>query len=156
MYETPKFCDVLLVEDNPADARLTIEALSEGRVLNHLHHVTDGVEALQFLRREPPWTEAPTPDVILLDLNMPRKDGREVLSELKADPALRLIPVVVLTTSEAESDILRSYELHANCYVTKPVDLDKFIEIVRTIEAFWLAIVKLPRHHEVLAGSAAA
>jgi CheY-like chemotaxis protein len=156
MYETPKFCEVLLVEDNPADARLTIEALSEGRVLNHLHHVKDGVEALQFLRREAPWTQAPTPDVILLDLNMPRKDGREVLSELKADPVLRLIPVVVLTTSEAESDILRSYELHANCYVTKPVDLDKFIEIVRTIEAFWLAIVKLPRQHEVHAGSAAA
>jgi CheY-like chemotaxis protein len=156
MYETPKFCDVLLVEDNPADARLTIEALREGKVLSHLHHVKDGVEALQFLRREGPWTEAPMPDVILLDLNLPRKDGREVLCELKADPVLRLIPVVVLTTSEAESDILKSYQLHANCYVTKPVDLDKFIEIVRTIEAFWLAIVKLPRQHEALAGSAAA
>ena len=156
MLEAGRLCEVLLVEDNPADARLTIEALREGRMLNRLHHVKDGIEALQFLRREGQWTDAPTPDVILLDLNLPRKDGREVLLELKADSALRLIPVVVLTTSEAESDIVRSYELHANCYVTKPVDLDKFIEIVRTIEAFWLAIVKLPRQHEVITGSAAA
>jgi CheY-like chemotaxis protein len=143
-YGTPHVCEVLLVEDNPADARLTQEALRESKMLNRLHHVKDGIEALQFLRREGPYHDAPTPQVILLDLNLPRKDGRQVLSEMKQDPELRLIPVVVLTTSEAERDILKSYELHANCYITKPVDLDKFINIVRTIEAFWLAIVTLP------------
>lgn len=139
-----RVCEILLVEDNPADARLTREALSEGRMLNRLHHVKDGIEALQFLRGEDAFADAPTPDVILLDLNLPRKDGRQVLSEMKQDPRLRTIPVVVLTTSEAESDILRSYELHANCYITKPVELDKFITIVQSIESFWLAIVKLP------------
>jgi len=143
-YLTPRVCEVLLVEDNPADARLTREALGESKMLNKLHHVKDGIEALQFLRREGAYPDAPTPDVILLDLNLPRKDGRQVLSEMKQDPELRLIPVVVLTTSEAERDILKSYELHANCYITKPVDLDKFIYIVRTIEAFWLAVVTLP------------
>jgi CheY-like chemotaxis protein len=143
-FGTPRVCEVLLVEDNPADARLTQEALRDSKMLTKLHHVQDGVEALQFLRREGPYHDAPTPDVMLLDLNLPRKDGREVLSEMKEDAFLRLIPVVVLTTSEAERDILKSYELHANCYITKPVDLDKFIYIIQTIEAFWLAIVTLP------------
>ena len=146
MFDAPAntVCEVLLVEDNPADARLTREALREGTMLNNLHHVKDGVEALQFLRREGAYENAPTPDVVILDLNMPRKNGRQVLAEMKADAQLRLIPVVVLTTSEAETDIRQSYELNANCYIAKPVDLDKFINIVRTIEAFWLAIVKLP------------
>jgi two-component system, chemotaxis family, response regulator Rcp1 len=136
--------EILLVEDNPGDARLTIEALREGKIRNNLHHAKDGVEALEFLRREGAHAGAPSPDIILLDLNLPRKDGREVLAELKEDPRLRLIPVVVLTTSEAEQDIVRTYQLHANCYITKPVDLDKFITIVRAIEDFWLAIVRLP------------
>jgi two-component system, chemotaxis family, response regulator Rcp1 len=140
----PRVCEILLVEDNPADARLTREALSESQMLNRLHHVKDGIEALQFLRREEAFPDAPTPDVMLLDLNLPRKDGRQVLSEMKQDPRLRMIPVVILTTSEAESDIVKSYELHANCYITKPVDLEKFINIVRSIESFWLAIVTLP------------
>jgi CheY-like chemotaxis protein len=146
MFDAPvaTVCEVLLVEDNPADARLTQEALREGTMRNNLHHVKDGVEALLFLRREGPYENAPMPNVVILDLNMPRKDGRQVLAEMKQDAQLRLIPVVVLTTSEAESDILESYQLNANCYITKPVDLDKFINIVRTIEAFWLAIVKLP------------
>jgi two-component system, chemotaxis family, response regulator Rcp1 len=137
--------EILLVEDNPGDARLTLEALKEGKIRNNLHHVVDGVEALAFLRREGRYAgKVPAPDIVLLDLNLPKKDGRQVLSEMKADEALKLIPVVVLTTSEAEQDILRSYELHANCYVTKPVDLEKFISIVRAIEDFWLAVVKLP------------
>jgi two-component system, chemotaxis family, response regulator Rcp1 len=136
--------EILLIEENPGDARLTEEALREGRVSNRLSHVIDGVEAMAFVRREPPFADAPRPDLILLDLNLPRKDGREVLAELKADPRLRLIPVVVLTTSEAEQDILRAYELHGNCYITKPVDLEKFLHIVRAVENFWLAVVKLP------------
>jgi CheY-like chemotaxis protein len=136
--------EILLVEDNPADARLTREALKDSRVLNRLHHVKDGVEALAFLERRPPHKSAPVPDVILLDLNLPRKDGRELLEEVKGNPLLRRIPVVVLTTSEAEQDIQRSYDLHANCYLTKPVDLNKFMAIVRTFEEFWLTIVKLP------------
>jgi CheY-like chemotaxis protein len=136
--------EILLVEDNPGDARLTQEALKEGKIRNNLHHAKDGVEALHFLRREGPHANAPTPDIVLLDLNLPKKDGRQVLAEMKADEALKTIPVVVLTTSEAEQDILRSYALHANCYVTKPVDLEKFISIVRAIESFWLAVVKLP------------
>jgi CheY-like chemotaxis protein len=136
--------EILLVEDNLGDARLTEEALKEGKIRNNLHHVKDGVEALAFLRRQGGYAGAPTPDIVLLDLNLPKKDGRQVLAEMKADEALKTIPVVVLTTSEAEQDILRSYELHANCYVTKPVDLEKFISIVRAIEDFWLAVVKLP------------
>jgi two-component system, chemotaxis family, response regulator Rcp1 len=143
--------EILLVEDNPGDARLTQEALREGKIRNNLHHAKDGVEALAFLRREGNYANAPTPDLILLDLNLPRKDGRQVLSEMKEDPRLRVIPVVVLTTSEAEKDIVKSYELHANCYITKPVDLEKFIEIVRAIESFWLAVVTLPSHHPQLA-----
>src|SRR5690606_6600905 len=136
--------EILLVEDNPGDVRLTREALREGKVRNNLHVASDGVEALKFLRREEPYAEAVRPDLILLDLNLPRKDGREVLEEVKADPALRHIPVVVLTSSQAEQDILRAYDLHANCYVTKPVDLDQFIHVVRSIEDFWFTIVKLP------------
>jgi len=136
--------EILLVEDSPADVDLTREALEDAKVRNHLSVVADGVEALAFLRREGRYADAPRPDLILLDLNLPKKDGREVLAEIKADPALRRIPVVVLTTSEAEQDILRSYDLHANCYITKPVDLEAFIEVVRSIEGFWLAIVRLP------------
>jgi chemotaxis family two-component system response regulator Rcp1 len=137
--------DILMVEDNPGDARLTREALKESKVCNNLHHVSDGVEAMAFLRKEGEFGNAPTPDIILLDLNLPRKDGRQVLAELKAIPHLKHIPVVVLTTSEAEQDIVKSYELHANCYITKPVDLDKFVDIIRGIENFWLSIVKLPQ-----------
>lgn len=136
--------EILLVEDNPGDARLTREALDEGRLLNNLHHVKDGVEALAFLKREAGHKEAPTPDLMLLDLNLPRKDGREVLAEIKQDPRFKKIPVVVLTSSEAEQDILRSYELHANCYITKPVEFEKFLNIVRLIEDFWLQVVTLP------------
>jgi chemotaxis family two-component system response regulator Rcp1 len=144
MFGRSRPVEILLVEDNPGDARLTEEALKEGKIRNNLHHAKDGVEALAFLRREGVHAGAPTPDIVLLDLNLPKKDGRQVLAEMKADAALKTIPVVVLTTSEAEQDILRSYALHANCYVTKPVDLEKFISIVRAIEDFWLAVVKLP------------
>jgi CheY-like chemotaxis protein len=136
--------EILLVEDNPGDARLTQEALDEGRLLNNLHHVKDGVEALTFLKREAEYKNAPTPDLMLLDLNLPRKDGREVLAEIKQDPRFKKIPVVVLTSSEAEQDILRSYELHANCYITKPVEFEKFLSIIRLIEDFWLQVVTLP------------
>jgi two-component system, chemotaxis family, response regulator Rcp1 len=137
--------EILLVEDNPGDVRLTIEALKEAKVRNHLSVAKDGVEALAFLRRKGSYTDAVRPDLILLDLNLPRKDGREVLAEIKADASLRAIPVVILTTSRAEQDVLRSYELHANCYITKPVDLDQFITVVKSIESFWLTIVTLPR-----------
>jgi chemotaxis family two-component system response regulator Rcp1 len=141
---TQQGIEVLLVEDNPGDVRLTKEALKEAKVRNNLHVVEDGVAALRFLRREGEYNSAPRPDLILLDLNLPKKDGREVLEEIKADNALKTIPVVVLTTSHAEEDIVRSYNLHANCYVTKPVDLDQFIRIVKSIEDFWLTIVRLP------------
>ena len=137
--------EILLIEDNPGDVRLTKEVLMEGKVRNHLQVVGDGVEAMAFLRRENNYAEAPRPDLILLDLNLPKKDGREVLQEIKADHQLRRIPVVVLTTSAADEDILRSYELRANCYITKPVDLNQFIRVVRTIETFWLTIVSLPK-----------
>lgn len=136
--------EVLLVEDNPGDVRLTQEAFNEGKVRNNLHVVHDGVEALEFLRQLGNYSSAPTPDLVLLDLNLPKKDGRQVLGEMKSDPLLRRIPVVVLTTSQAETDILHSYDLHANCYISKPVDLEQFIDIVNTIEDFWLTIVKLP------------
>jgi two-component system, chemotaxis family, response regulator Rcp1 len=136
--------EILLVEDNLGDVRLTKEALKEGKVYNNLHWAKDGVEALEFLRREGPHKDAPRPDIILLDLNLPKKDGREVLSVIKNDQQLKHIPVVVLTTSKAEEDVLRSYELHANCYVTKPVDLDKFIVVVQSIDRFWLTVVTLP------------
>jgi chemotaxis family two-component system response regulator Rcp1 len=136
--------DILLVEDTPGDVRLTKEALKDAKVLNTLHVVEDGVEAMDFLRQRGKYADAPRPDMILLDLNLPRKDGREVLAEIKADENLMRVPVVVLTTSEAEEDILRSYELHANAYVKKPVDLDQFLGVIRSLENFWLAVVSLP------------
>jgi CheY-like chemotaxis protein len=136
--------EILIVEDSPSDAQLTVEALQAAKVANRLSHVEDGVEALRFLRREGPYADAPRPDLILLDLNLPRKDGREVLEELKRDSSLKVIPVVVLTTSRSEQDVLRSYQLHANCYITKPVDFTQFLEVVKTIEHFWLTVVTLP------------
>jgi len=136
--------EILLVEDNPGDERLTREALKEGKVYSNLHWVKDGVEAMAFLRREGKYAGVPRPDIVLLDLNLPRKDGREVLQEVKTDEDLKRIPVVVLTTSKAEEDVLRTYNLHANCYVTKPVDLEKFIVVVKSIDVFWLTIVTLP------------
>lgn len=136
--------DVLLVEDDDGDVLMTREAFEHHKIRNKLHVVQDGEEALQFLRREGPYADAPRPGLILLDLNLPRRDGREVLAELKADPELRVIPVVVLTTSEAEEDILRSYSLHANAYVSKPVDFDRFIDVIRQIDDFFVTVVKLP------------
>jgi two-component system, chemotaxis family, response regulator Rcp1 len=136
--------EILLVEDNPADVRLTREALTEGKVHNNLQVVSDGVTALEFLRRQGRHAGAPRPDLILLDLNLPKKNGREILAEIKQDEDLRRIPVVVLTTSEDEEDILRSYQLHANCYITKPVGLEQFLAVVRQIDSFWLEVVKLP------------
>ncbi len=136
--------EVLLVEDNPADVRLTEEAFKEGRVVNHLSVVSDGVEATEFLHRTGKYTAAPRPDLILLDLNLPRKSGREVLQEVKADPLLRRIPVMILTTSNAAQDLHRAYNLHANCYIAKPVDFDQFLSVVRAIEHFWFNIVTLP------------
>ena len=136
--------EILLVEDNPGDVRLTVESLNEGKVRNNLHVAKDGVEALSFLRRQGEHADAVRPDLILLDLNLPRKDGREVLADIKADPDLKTIPVVVLTTSRAEQDVLHSYELQANCYITKPVDLEQFIHVVKSIEDFWLTVVTLP------------
>ena len=135
---------ILMVEDNPGDVRLTVEALKEGKVRNILHTVEDGEEAMKFLRRQDPYTKSPKPDLVLLDLNLPKKNGREVLAEIKEDPNLRRIPVVILTVSEAEQDIIKSYNLHANCYITKPVNLDQFIKVVRSIEDFWLTVVLLP------------
>jgi CheY-like chemotaxis protein len=136
--------EILLVEDNPGDERLTREALKEGKVYSNLHWAKDGVEAMEFLRRQGKYAEAPRPDIILLDLNLPKKDGREVLQDIKNDSELKRIPVVVLTTSKAEEDVLRTYNLHANCYVTKPVDLEKFIVVVKSIDRFWLTVVTLP------------
>jgi CheY-like chemotaxis protein len=136
---TPKLVEILLIEDSPGDVRLTREALKDARV------VSDGEQALAYLHRAHPFENAARPDLILLDLNLPKVDGREVLAAIKTDPSLQLIPVVVLTTSRAEEDVLKSYSLHANCFITKPVELDKFIEVVRSIEGFWLAIVHLPR-----------
>jgi len=138
--------EILMVEDNPGDVRLTKEALNDAKVINNLHVADDGIEALNFLKRQGKYKDAIRPDLILLDLNLPKKDGREVLGEIKADPGLRQIPVVILTTSKAEEDILKTYDLHANCYITKPVDLEKFIEVISAIEDFWLSIVKLPRN----------
>ena len=140
--------DILLVEDNPGDVRLTIEALKEGKVSNRINVASDGVEAMAFLRREGRHKDAPVPDLILLDLNLPKKNGREVLAEIKDDPHLKRIPVVILTSSQAEKDIVASYNLHANCYITKPVDFNQFIEVVKSIEDFWFTIVKLPPREE--------
>lgn len=136
--------EILLVEDNPGDVRLAREALKENKVRNNLHVVEDGVSAMEFLRKQGKYQNTPRPDLILLDLNLPKKDGSEVLSEIKADPDLKRIPVVMLTISKAEEDIVRAYDLHVNCYVTKPIDLDQFMKVVRTVEDFWLTIVKLP------------
>ncbi|MBN6041247.1 response regulator [Amycolatopsis sp. 195334CR] len=137
--------DILLVEDDPGDVLMTQEAFEHHKIRNSLHVVSDGVEALDFLRRDGEYTDAPRPGLILLDLNLPKKDGRQVLAEIKAEPELRSIPVVVLTTSEAEEDILRSYDLHANAYVTKPVDFERFVEVVRQIDDFFVTVVKLPK-----------
>ena len=140
----PRTINVLLVEDDPGDVLMTREAFEE-HLHNHMDVVTDGAAALDYLRHEEPYADAPRPDLILLDLNLPRRDGREVLQEIKADPDLQHIPVIVLTTSQAEEDVLRSYQLHANAYVTKPVDFDRFIEVVRQIDEFFVTVVKLPR-----------
>jgi len=137
--------EVLLVEDSPGDIRLTREAFKEAKVHINLHVASDGVEALSFLKRQGEYAAAPRPDLILLDLNLPKKDGREVLAEIKESPTLKTIPVVILTTSASEEDILRSYLLHANCYITKPVDLAGFLKVVQSIDSFWLSVVKLPR-----------
>jgi CheY-like chemotaxis protein len=136
--------EILLVEDNPGDVRLTLETWKESKLLNHISVVADGVEAMAFLRREGKYADAAHPDLILLDLNLPRKDGREVLAEIKADERFKRIPVVVLTTSNAEQDILKTYDLHANCYITKPVDLEQFSAVVKALAEFWFSIVKLP------------
>jgi two-component system, chemotaxis family, response regulator Rcp1 len=144
MVDENRPVEILLVEDNPGDERLTREALKEGKVYSNLHWVKDGVEAMEFLRRQGKYHDVPRPDIILLDLNLPKKDGREVLQDIKNDDALKRIPVVVLTTSKAEEDVLRTYNLHANCYVTKPVDLEKFIVVVKSIDVFWLTVVTLP------------
>ena len=143
-WSETKPVEILLVEDSPGDVRLTMEALKEAKVLNNLNVAADGIEAMAFLKHEGTHAKAPRPDVILLDLNLPKKDGREVLAEIKADPNLRRIPVVVLTTSRAEEDIFRAYDLHANCYITKPVDFKQFLGVVQSIEDFWLTVVKLP------------
>ncbi|MEP7153271.1 MAG: response regulator [Nitrospira sp.] len=142
--ELVKPIEILLVEDNPGDVRLTIEALKEAKVINNLTVIKDGVEALAYLRRQGQYAKAARPHLIVLDLNLPKKDGREVLADIKAHDSLKRIPVVVLTTSQAEEDVLKTYNLHANCYITKPVDLDQFVRVVRSIEDFWLGIVVLP------------
>lgn len=144
MRENTRNIEILLVEDNPGDIRLVKEALLENKISNNLNVVGDGVEAMAYLRKEGSYASSSTPDLVLLDLNLPKKDGREVLAEIKLDKTLRVIPVVVLTTSDAEKDILASYEQYVNCYVTKPVDFSSFIEVVKNIEGFWFSIVKLP------------
>jgi len=136
--------EILLVEDNPGDARLAREAFQDAKVRNALHWVDNGQEAMDFLRKEGKHARAPRPDLILLDLNLPRKDGREVLAEIKADPDLKRIPVVILTVSKDEEDVMKTYNLHANCFITKPIDLNQFIKVVKSIEDFWLTVVKLP------------
>lgn len=143
-HDQIKPVDILLIEDSAGDVRLIQESLADGKLLNRLNVVNDGQEALNYLHRKNQWAKAQRPDIILLDLNLPKVDGREVLRQIKSDPELKTIPVVVLTTSQAEEDILKSYDLHANCYVTKPVDLDEFIDAVRKIENFWLTLVRLP------------
>jgi two-component system, chemotaxis family, response regulator Rcp1 len=143
-WQSRNVIDILLVEDNPGDARLTKEAFRESKLRNNLHVCADGLEALDFLRERGKYAGAARPDLILLDLNLPKKDGREVLADIKADPKLKSIPVVVLTTSQAEQDILKSYDLHANCYICKPVDLAQFVHVVNNIKDFWFEIVKLP------------
>ena len=146
MSEPQKQIDVLLVEDDPGDVLMTREAFEENKVANRLAVVNDGASAMEYLRKEGQYVDAPTPDMVLLDLNLPRMDGREVLAAMKSDDQLRRIPVVVLTTSEAEEDVLRSYSLHANAYVTKPVDFQRFIDVVRQIDDFFVSVVRLPTH----------
>jgi two-component system, chemotaxis family, response regulator Rcp1 len=141
---TAKPIEILLVEDSPSDAALTIEALQEGKIGNNLNRVEDGVEAIAYLRQQGKFAKSPRPDLIMLDLNLPRKDGREVLRELKSDPSLNLIPIIVLTTSKSDKDVLQSYELKANCYIAKPVDFQQFIDVVKSIKHFWLSVVMLP------------
>ena len=141
---TGKAIEILLVEDNPGDVRLAREALKDAKVRNNLHAVGDGVEAMDFLHRKGKYMASPRPDLILLDLNLPKKDGREVLEEIKTDDNLKRIPVVILTTSKDEADVLKTYNLHANCFITKPINLDQFIKVVQSIEEFWLTIVRLP------------
>jgi CheY-like chemotaxis protein len=145
--------EILLVEDSPSDTELTIEALREAKIRNNLSIAEDGVEALDFLRRKGKHANAPRPDLIMLDLNLPRKDGREVLAEIKSDAGLKTIPVVVMTTSRAEQDVAQAYKHHANCYITKPVDFDKFLDVVRSIETFWLMVVTLPFPRETAKAS---
>jgi chemotaxis family two-component system response regulator Rcp1 len=137
--------EILLVEDNPGDVRLAVEALRDAKVANRLHIVEDGVEAMSFLRREGRYADVPQPNLILLDLNLPRRDGREVLAEIKQDADLKRIPVVILTSSAAEQDVVQAYNLYANCYIVKPIDLDQFLKVVRSIEDFWLIVVTLPQ-----------
>ncbi len=136
--------EILLVEDNPGDVHLTLEAFKEAKVRNNISVADDGMKAMAFLRHEDEFKNAPMPDLILLDLNLPRKDGREVLAEIRQDPKLKRIPVVIMTTSQAEEDIVKAYDLHVNCYITKPMDLDQFMKVARSIEDFWLTVVKLP------------
>jgi chemotaxis family two-component system response regulator Rcp1 len=142
--DNSKLVDILLVEDNEGDARLAKEAMRDSKIRNTLHHVSDGEEAMAFLRKEGQYAKAPRPDLVLLDLNLPKKDGRQVLAEIKNDDELKRIPVVILTVSSAEEDILKSYNLHANCFITKPIDLSQFMKVVRSVEDFWLTIVRLP------------
>ena len=142
--KTARPIEILLIEDSPSDAALTIEALQAGKIGNNLNRVADGVEAMAYLRQQGRFAESSRPDLIMLDLNLPKKDGREVLRELKSDPSLKLIPIIVLTTSRADKDVLQSYELNANCYITKPVDFQQFIDVVKSIERFWLSVVTLP------------
>ncbi len=139
-----KTVEILLIEDNPGDVRLTIEALKESKIINNLEVVEDGVEALSFLNKEGSYKDKPRPDLIILDLNLPKKDGREVLGEIKSNDRLKQIPIVILITSEAEEDIIKSYELHANCYITKPVNMEQFIKVVKSVGDFWFSIVMLP------------
>jgi chemotaxis family two-component system response regulator Rcp1 len=142
--DNSKLVDILLVEDNEGDARLAKEAMRDSKIRNTLHHVSDGEEAMAFLRKEGQYAKVPRPDLVLLDLNLPKKDGRQVLAEIKNDDELKRIPVVILTVSSAEEDILKSYNLHANCFITKPIDLSQFMKVVRSVEDFWLTIVRLP------------
>ena len=139
-----KTVEILLIEDNPGDVRLTIEALKESKIINNLNVVYDGIEALSYLQKEGIYKDKPRPDLIILDLNLPKKDGREVLGEIKSEDSLKQIPIVILTTSEAEEDIIKSYELHANCYITKPVNMEQFIKVVKSVGDFWFSIVMLP------------
>jgi len=144
--ENLKIVEILLIEDNPGDVRLTQEALKEGKIKNNLHVISDGAEATDFLFKRNQYQNAPRPDLIILDLNLPRKNGQEVLAEIKADDNLKSIPVIILTISKAEEDIIRSYNLHANCFLVKPIELNKFFEVVKSIENFWLTLVKFPKN----------